>query len=287
MIGQIIVNSIIAGSIYSVNAFGFTLIYGSMGFFNMAYGANVMLGAYSFYLFYRVLSLPLIVSAFLACAITAGIVLAIDRICYFGLRQKHSPKWAIVVVSMAVAVLLQAIIIMIFGSSQKNIYHGFPRSFEIFGVYITSVQIAIIISAILIMIVISTYLQRSKTGKIIRAVSNDDTLAKIVGINVERIYTAIIVIGSLLATSAAILASLNTDLKPTISSSSLLKAIIVSIIGGIGNIRGAMLAGFLLGFLENFTILGIGSGWESSIPLVLIVILMLMRPSLFGIEETR
>ena len=137
------------------------------------------------------------------------------------------------------------------------------------------------------MIVISTYLQRSKTGKIIRAVSNDDTLAKIVGINVERIYTAIIVIGSLLATSAAILASLNTDLKPTISSSSLLKAIIVSIIGGIGNIRGAMLAGFLLGFLENFTILGIGSGWESSIPLVLIVILMLMRPSLFGIEETR
>lgn len=287
MIMQIVANSVITGSIYSLIAFGFTLIYGTMGFFNMAYGTNVLLGAYSFYVFYRILTLPLVVSALLACCVTALLVVLIDRVCYYGLRQKRSPKWANVVISMAVAVLLQAVITMVFGSSVKNIYHGIPKSFEFFGVYITSVQVAIILCAVTIMVVISTYLQKSRTGKIIRAIANDSNLAKVVGINIERVYIAVIVIGSILATSAAVLITLNTDLKPTISSSTLLKAILASIVGGIGNIKGAMAAGFLLGFLENFTILGVGSGWESAIPLVIIVVLMLLRPSMFGIEETK
>jgi branched-chain amino acid transport system permease protein len=287
MIAQIITNSIIAGSIYSLIAFGFTLIYGTMGFFNMAYGANVMLGAYFFFLMYRKLSLPLSVSAIVACLITAIFVLVIDRVCYYGLRQKRSPKWANVVVSMAVAVLIQAFIVIAFGNSVKNVYIGIPPSFEIFGVYITTVQIAIIISAVIIMAVTSAYLQKSKTGKIIRAIANDSTMAKVVGIDVERVYRAVIVLGSLLATSAAILISLNSDLKPTISSSTLLKAIVASIIGGVGSVKGAMFAGLLLGFAENFTILGIGSGWENAVPLVLIVVLMLLKPSMFGIEETK
>ena len=82
------------------------------------------------------------------------------------------------------------------------------------------------------------------------------------------------------------LLSMDTDLRPAISSSSLLKAIVASIVGGVGNIRGALVAGMLIGFIENFAILWVGSGWKDAIPLVLIVIFMLLRPSVFGIEET-
>lgn len=101
----------------------------------------------------------------------------------------------------------------------------------------------------------------------------------------EKVYIIVIALGSVLATVAGILLSMDTDLRPTISSTALLKAIVASIVGGVGNIRGALFAGLLIGFIENFAILFIGSGWRDAIPLVLIVLFMLLKPSVFGIEE--
>ncbi len=285
MIAQTIVNSLIAGSVYSLIAFGFTLIYGAMNFFNMAYGINVLVGAYSFYVAYRLLMLPLLASALFAVLVTAVLMLVIDRLCYYGFRQKRVPRWTNVVVSMAVATLFQAFITIAFGSSKHIVYYGFPKSIHILGIHITTVQIAILACTLVLVVGMSLYLRKTKTGKLIRAISNNKEMAKIVGIDVERVYIAIIIIGSFLATIAGIMIALNSDVQPMINGSSLLKAIIASIIGGVGNVTGAMVAGMLIGFIENFTVLFIGSGWKVAIPLVLIVVMMLMKPSTFGIEE--
>lgn len=287
MILQVIVNSLITGSIYATIAFGFTLIYGTMNFFNMAYGANVMLGAYVFYVFYQLCGLPLLLSVLLACAGTAGLMLGVDRLCYYGFRQKRVPSWTSVAASMAIATLSVAVVTILFGSSKVQVYGGIPQSYELAsGVHATSVQIISFIVALLLMAGVTLFLKKTKTGIRIRAISNDKWMAKVVGIDVERVYVVIIALGSILATVAGILLSMDTDLRPAISSSSLLKAIVASIVGGVGNIRGALVAGMLIGFIENFAILWVGSGWKDAIPLVLIVIFMLLRPSVFGIEET-
>ena len=282
---QIILNSLITGSIYSLNACGFTLIYGSMSFFNMAYGANVMVGAYMFYVFYRLCSLPIYISIIFACALTALIMLLVDRACYFGLRQKQVPTWTPVVVSMSIATIALGIITMVFGSSGLTVFSGVPGRINIFGAYITVIQAIMFFSAVTIMVVFTLFLWKSKTGKLIRALSNNKQLSQVVGINVEKVYMAIIITGSILATIAGIFYVLDSNIRPYMSVVLMTKAIVIAIVGGVGNIKGTMLAGFIFGFIENLSTLAAGSGWRDAVPLVVILLVMLLRPSAFSIEE--
>lgn len=287
MLVQIIINSLITGSIYAAIAFGFTMIYGTMNFFNMAYGTNVMVGAYFFYVFYRMCSIPMLVSIVLACVVTAGLMVGIDRVCYFGFRQKRVPSWTTVAVSMAVGTLLQAVITILFSSSKVTVYGKIPQTFSLpFHANITSIQLISLITVVVLMLAVTAFLKKTKTGKRIRAITSDKTMAKVVGIDVERIYIAIICVSSVLAATAGILYSLDSDLRPTMAATALLKAIVASIVGGIGNVRGALIAAFAIGLIENLAIFFVGSGWRDAIPLVLIVIFMLVKPSAFGIEET-
>lgn len=287
MLVQIIINSLITGSIYAAIAFGFTLIYGTMNFFNMAYGVNVMIGAYFFYVFYRMCGIPMAISIILACVITGGLMVGVDRVCYYGFRQKRVPSWTTVAVSMAVGTLFQAVITILFSSSKVTVYGKIPQTFSLpFHANITSIQLISLVTVVTLMIAVSAFLKKTKTGKRIRAITSDKTMAKVVGIDVERIYIAIICISSVLAATAGILYSLDSDLRPTMAATALLKAIVASIVGGIGNIRGALIAAFAIGLIENLAIFFIGSGWRDAIPLVLIVVFMLVKPSAFGIEET-
>jgi branched-chain amino acid transport system permease protein len=112
-------------------------------------------------------------------------------------------------------------------------------------------------------------------------------MATIVGIDTEWVFRAVIIIGSGLACLAGVLVSLETDIEPSMGQPALLKAIVASIIGGIGNVRGAMWGGFFLGFVENFGIWKISAGWKDGIALALLLVSILFKPSLFGIEEEK
>ena len=285
MIAQVIGNSIINGSVYAVIAFGFTLMYGSMNFFNMAYGTNVLVGAYVFYIFHILLGVPIVIAALISCIVTALFMVLIDRVCYFGMRQKRVPSWALVVMSMAVALMLESIISMIFGSKTLFVYEGIPKIYNIFGVNITSVQLIVFVTAVVVMVAASLFLKKTRTGKIIRAISNDRQMATVIGINVEKYFRVIIIVSSTLATVAAVLLALDTDIRPRMSGPALLKAITASIVGGVGNIKGAMLAGMAFGFIENFTTLFIGSGWKDAVALFILVCMMLVFPSYFREKE--
>lgn len=286
MAAQIIANSIIIGCVYAVIAFGFTLIYSTMNFFNMAYGATVLVGAYSFYVFYHELGWPIAIAAVLGCIVTAALMLAIDRICYHRMRQKRVPSWSIVVISMAIALSIESVITIIFGARTLTVYEGFPDSFLIFGAYITTIQVAVLCSAVLIMVSTTLFLRKTRTGKIIRALANDKQMAMVIGIDVERMYRIITVVGATLAAVAAVLLAMDTDIRPKMSGPVLLKAIICSVVGGVGNFTGALMAGLVLGLLESLTTLWLGSGWRDAVSLLILVILMLAKPSYFGIQTT-
>ncbi len=286
MAAQILANSIIIGCVYAVIAFGFTLIYSTMNFFNMAYGATVLIGAYIFYVFYHNLGWPVLISALLGCVITAGFTLAIDRICYYRMRQKRVPSWSIVVISMAVALSVESAITIIFGARTLTVYQGFPESFEILGAHITTIQIAVLCSAVLIMAATTAFLRTTRTGTIIRALANDKQMAMVIGIDVEQMYRIISIVGATLAAVAAVLLAMDTDIRPKMSGPVMLKAIICSVVGGVGNFTGALIAGLVLGVLESLTTLWLGSGWRDAVSLLILVLLMLVKPGYFGIQTT-
>ncbi len=286
MLLQVLVNSLITGSVYASIAFGFTLIYGTMNFFNMAYGANVLLGAYIYYIFYKLCAIPFIPAAILACLVTAALMFAVDRLCYYRFRQRRVPSWTPVAVSMAVATFFTAVVTILFGSSKVTVYGKIPKAFSFFGdVRITSIQLVSLITTVILMVSMIIFLRKTKMGKMIRAISDDKTMAQIVGINVENVYAAITVLGSFLASMAGIMSAMDTDLRPTIAATSLLKAIVASCIGGAGNVKGALIAAFLMGLIENLAVLYIGSGWRDAVPLAMIILFMIFKPSAFGIEE--
>jgi branched-chain amino acid transport system permease protein len=117
-----------------------------------------------------------------------------------------------------------------------------------------------------------------------RASANNPEMARIVGVYVDRVYLVTFSLGSALAAVAGILVSLETDIDPGIGNAVMLKAIVASIIGGIGNISGAFFGGFLLGMIENFAVWKIPGGWKDGISLILLIFFIMIRPSLFGIE---
>lgn len=276
MIGQVIGNSIVNGSVYAVIAYGFTLMYGTMNFFNMGYGSTVLVGAYIFYVFHILLGIPIVFAAFMSCVITVLFMLIVDQVCYFDMRQKRSPSWALVVMSMSVALILESVISVIFGSKTLFVYQGIPETYNIIGANVTSIQLIVIITTVIVMVATTLFLKKTKTGKIIRAIANDKQMATVIGIDVEKYFRIIVMVSSVLATVAAVLLALDTDIRPRMGGPALLKAITASIVGGIGNIKGAMMAGMAFGFIESFTTLLIGSGWKDAVALFILVCMMLI-----------
>lgn len=128
------------------------------------------------------------------------------------------------------------------------------------------------------MIFLWLFIQKTKLGKAMRAVSDDPIAANVVGINPERIILTSFAIGSALAGVAGILISFETNIEPTMGFSALLKGIIASIIGGIGSIPGAVLGGFFLGLAENLGIWKISAGWKDCIAFAILIIFLLLRP---------
>ena len=156
------------------------------------------------------------------------------------------------------------------------------------GAVITDIQILILVVSGLLLVVLWLFIQRTKLGKAMRAVSDDPIAASVVGIYPEKTIFASFAIGSALAGAAGVLISLETNIEPTMGFSAILKGIIASIIGGIGSIPGAMFGGFFLGIAENFGIWKIQAGWKDCIAFAILIFFLLLRPGgILGIKTEK
>ncbi len=156
---------------------------------------------------------------------------------------------------------------------------------QFLGAIITDIQIMLLIVSILLFVVLWLFIQNTKLGKSMRAVSDDPVAASVVGIYPEKTITASFAIGSVLAGAAGILISLETNIEPTMGMNAILKGIIASIIGGIGSIPGAVFGGFFLGIAENLGIWKIQAGWKDAIAFAILIVFLLLRPG--GIMNIR
>lgn len=286
MFPQLMANGIIAGSIYALIAIGFTVIYRTVKFFHFAHGIVYTIGAYFAYTFLILLKLNPIISILLSVILAALLGVGIDKTVYHPLRLRKASNLIFMLASFGVFIFLQNLIALIYGNQILTLRTGpIVEGYHIGGAVITQIQIWILVVSCLLMIALWFFIQKTKLGKAMRAVSDDPIAANIVGINPERIITWAFSIGSALAGAAGILISLETNIEPTMGFTALLKGIIASIIGGIGSIPGAVLGGFFLGIAENLGIWKIQAGWKDCIAFAILIIFLLLRPQgFFGVK---
>lgn len=289
MIQQLTFNGIIAGSIYALIAISFAIIYRTVKFFHFAHGVVFTAGAYFAYTLIKLMQLNFVISFFLSMAFTALLGMAIDRIVYYPLRLKKASTMIFLLASFGVFIFIQNLIALIYGNQIFALRTGLIREgYHIFSAVITPIQITILAISIMLMILLWLFIQRAKLGKAMRAVSDDPLAASVMGINPEKTILTSFAIGSALAGAAGILISLETSIEPTMGFTAILKGIIASIIGGIGNIPGAMFGGFFLGIIENLGIWKIQAGWKDTISFSVLIIFLLLRPGgIFGIKTEK
>ena len=279
IISQLIVNSVIAGAIYSMVTLGFNLIYGTAQFFDLGYGVLTAVGGYAVFYFSKMLGLNIYLSIVLGVLIAGLIGFLIEKIVYERLRKQKASSMVYMVTALGVMTLLQAVISILFSSQ----FQVFPvtinaNTYQILGGVITGVQLITLIISILIMFGLVLLLRFTKFGKAVKAVSDDVEVSKIVGIDTDSIISKVFFLGSAIAGLAGILVGFDTGIEPTMGFSLLLKGVIASIIGGIGNIYGGVLGSFLLGFIENFGIWKISGEWKDAISFAVLIIFLLFRP---------
>jgi len=280
IIPQLVLNSIIAGAIYTLVTLGFNLIYSTTKFFNLTHGVMAAVGGYAFFFFSKSLGWPVFLGVILGVVFAGLIGFGLDKIVYLPLRKRKASNMVLLVASLGAFTAIQAIIAILFTSQFQtlNMNVGVQKIYEIFGAVITQVQLIILISGLVIMGILALVVKKTILGKSIKAVSDDEEVSKIVGINTDKIISRVFLIGSAIAGLAGILVGFDTGIEPTMGMNLLLKGTIASIVGGVGNIYGGVLGSFLLGFVENFGIWKISGEWKDAIAFGLLIIFLLFRP---------
>jgi len=280
IVPQLIVNSMNAGATYALVALGFNLIYGTAKFFDLGYGALAAVGGYTVFFLYRGLGLNLYISILLGAFVAGAIGMIIYRLVYAPLRKRRSSSMVLLVAALGVMIALQSIIAILFSNQFQTLSRnvGSAVTYSIFGGVVTQLQTITLILGLLIMAAIGLVFRYTLFGKAIKAISDDEEVSKIVGINTTKVMSWVFFIGSAIAGLAGVLVGFDTGIEPTMGLSLLLKGVIAAIIGGIGNVYGGVLGAFFLGFIENFGIWQISGEWKDAIAFGVLIVFLLFRP---------
>jgi branched-chain amino acid transport system permease protein len=286
MLAQQLVNAISLGGVYALFALGFTLIFGVLNVVNLAHGAMFMLGAYTALQAVLLFKLPLAAAVLAAIAVTAGAGWLLDRFIFAPLRARQAPHLAPMIATIGLAISLNSTIQGIFGAENLRFpVHGLAADgLRLGGVQITWLELQIIFLAFLLMAVLLWWLMRTRMGTALRALAESRKAAALLGIDVEGLFRLTSVIASLLGGVAGVLIALYTNaVFPQMGQPMLHKGIAVVILGGMGDIRGALLGGFFLGCAEVFSVAYVGSTMRDAVAFGLLFAILLLRPEgLFG-----
>ena len=288
MMSQVIINIMISYSSFVLIAMSFCIIYETTKFFHFAHAIVFTAGAYFTFLFNQLFGFNLYTSIVLAMLAACLLGCMVEWFIYKPLHKSNSSSLVLLLASLGIYIVLQNIISMVFGDDTKSIRTWSVREgMDVFGARITPVQIIIIISSIVLVSLVSGYLSFAKTGKAMRTVASDADMAKISGINSDRIILISFAIGSALAGIAGILVSLDVDMTPTMGMNALLMGVVAMIIGGVGNIKGIVLGSLLLAFAQNFGVWYISSQWQDAIAFGILLLFLLFKPEGFMGKKVR
>jgi len=289
MIYQQLINGIMLGASYSLVAIGYTLIFGVLNLLYFAHGEVFMVGAFVG-LYVVILANANIYVALVGAMIACG---ALGMLAVFAAVRPVSKDYPLaqLISSIGVTIVLQNMAIYIFGGQQV----AFPETikqelYRIGPVTISSVQIFILVVALMLMVFLWLFIERSKMGRAIRATAENHETAALLGVNVNRVVLVTFIIASSIAGVAGVLDGLkNSNVSPFMGLEVAVKGLVVMLLGGLGNVTGAMIAGLLLGMVEILSAAYIGTTERDFVTFAILILILLYRPSgLFGtrtIEE--
>lgn len=279
---QLLVNGLITGSIYVLVAMGLTLIFGILGVINFSHGEFYMLGGYLGVVASSAYGLPLLAALPLGMAGVALLGMAAERLVFRPIRGRDVTNS--IISSFGLAVVLQNAALLAFGPQPQLIKTELASiSFSAFGVFMTVQRAAIPVITAVLVILFHIVLRYTWTGRCLRAVAQHPTVAELSGVDVNRVALATFAIGAALAGGAGLMMSSVFMVQPGVGNMIALKAFTVVIMGGMGNVHGAVAAGLLLGVAESFTSGYLSNDFRDIIGFMMVILVLLFRPSgLFG-----
>jgi branched-chain amino acid transport system permease protein len=281
---QQLVNGLSLGSIYALIALGYTMVYGVLRLINFAHGDVYMLGAYAGYYLSRKLkgdepslagALLVMLGAMLTCALI-GVV--IERFAYRPVRR--AARLTLLITAIGVSLFIENAAQLVFGPDPKFFPSLAPRAdFRVGGVRLTSEQLTVIAVSFLLMVLLRFFILKTRTGKAMRAVSFNLDAAKLMGISTDRIIAITFALGSALAAAAGVLIGMQIPkIDPLMGILYGLKAFVAAVLGGIGNVPGAVIGGLLIGTSEVMVVGYLSSTFRDAIAFGILILVLLLRP---------
>jgi branched-chain amino acid transport system permease protein len=281
---QQLINGLSLGAIYALIALGYTMVYGVLRFINFAHSEVFMIGAFVGYYLGRVLPGPslgggllVLLGAMVICAVL-GVV--IEKLAYRPLRGRST--LTVLITAIGVSLLLQNAGQLIFGANPKSFPKLFPQHnfTTASGLVLSSGQIAVFLVTVVLLFALRYIVMQTRIGTAMRALSFNPTAASLVGINNDAVISFTFVLGSSLAAAGGILYAMNyPSIDPLMGTLPGLKAFVAAVLGGIGNIPGAMLGGMILGIVESLGAGYISPQWKDVIAYVLLALTLIVRPT--------
>ena len=276
-----LINGISLGSVYAIIALGYTMVYGIARMLNFAHGDIIMVGGFTVFTIVTTMGGSPVVGILASVVVCTVLGVTIERVAYRPLRDA-SPL-AVLITAIGVSYLLQNVALLIFGSNARQFTSVITvPALKLAGgkLSISSVTIVTILSCIVIMAALMTFINKTKMGQAMLAVSEDRGAATLMGINVNRTISVTFAIGSALAAVAGVLlCSAYPSLSPYTGSMPGIKAFVAAVFGGIGSIPGAFIGGILLGIIENLAKSYISSQLSDAIVFSVLIIVLLVRPT--------
>ncbi|WP_428031623.1 branched-chain amino acid ABC transporter permease [Ancylobacter sp.] len=287
---QLTIDGVTRGAMYGLMGAGLALIFGILGVINMAHGELFMLGAYAMYFATVMLGIPAPIGLLLTAGVMFCVGVTIERGLIAPLRGRLGSRWLVdgYVLTIGLMVVLQNLALIVFGPREYGVAAYWPGRQEIGDIVVANERLLILGGAVATAVALALFLKKTDTGRAIRATAEHPAAAQVLGIDIERIYAITFGIGAALAGAIGSLLLSTYPAYPTVGGEVLLKAFVVVIIGGLGSVWGAMLAGPLLGLIEAYATAFAPGGWQNTITSLLVLAVLVLRPQgLFSTQVTR
>ena len=282
---QTIINGLLAGCIYALFAMGLTLIYGVLNFVNFAHGELIMWGAYFLLLaLAEPFALPLYAAVPVALGMTALLGAGMDFAVFRHLRRSN--RLTLLIAAIGLSFFLRNAAQLFWGAEVRTYGFEIRPGLRWFGVSLTPQQLVIIVISFLCIVGVYLLFFKSRIGKSMRALADNLDLARISGIHTGKAILWAWIISSLLAGTGGILMAMDTNLHPEMGVANLIKAFAAALIGGVGNLWGALIGGLIIGLAENIAVLFISPGYKDAVAFLIMVLILLSRPFIVAGERT-
>lgn len=277
---EILIYGAVTSAIYALLAVGFTLIFGVARILNLAHGSFYALGAYGTYVLTSIAGLPLWTAALLSIAFVAVFGVVVEKVLIRPLR--HS-QLGVLMISLAIALVVEQTLFLVFGSEYRNVPSFVDTKINLGGVDVAGQRLLTLVVAAVAIGALYLFIQFTRLGSAILAISQDPEAAKYMGIPSDKIFSLVMAISSGLAALAGVMAGPFLSVQPSMHLLPIVKAFAIVVVGGLGSIPGSIAAAFLLGYAETCVAYLISSSWTEIVSVLATLLMLVFRPAgIFG-----